>query len=91
MYVHICVFDGEAGCLLGGTNWTFRCNSDEFHVWKTCFAMAQAVSRWSATKEDRVRFRTKPCEFCGEQSGKGTGFFFRVFLFSLSTGTPYLS
>ena len=37
-------------------------------------AVPQAVSRWSATIEDRVRFRAKPCEFWGGRSGTGTEF-----------------
>ena len=73
MHTCICALDGEAGCLLWGTNWTFRCNPDEFHGFERR-SIAQAVSQWSATAEDPVRSRAKPCELCGVQSGNWTGF-----------------
>jgi len=37
-------------------------------------SIAQAVSHWSATAEDRIRSQAKQCELCGGQSGNGTGF-----------------
>jgi len=37
-------------------------------------AMAQAVSRSPLTVKFRVRYQVGPCEFCGGQSGRGSGF-----------------
>jgi hypothetical protein len=45
--------------------------------------MAQAVSLWHLTAEDRVRARVTAFMLCGGQSGTGTGFFFRVLRFPL--------
>jgi hypothetical protein len=36
--------------------------------------MAQAVSRWPLTAEDRVRAHVDPCGICDGQSGIGAGF-----------------
>jgi len=50
--------------------------------------MAQAVSRRLFIAKVRVRSQPSLCEFSGEQSGTGTGFFARVFHFSPSCTIP---
>jgi hypothetical protein len=47
-------------------------------------AMAHAVNRRPLTVDTRVGSRVSPCGICGGESGTGTGFFSKFFVFPLS-------
>ena len=65
------VFITETECLLRGSNWTLNIIQINFR-------------RRLLTTEIRVRSQIIPCEICGGQSGKVTGFYSECFGFTQS-------